>query len=96
MDKARETAMKVLYAVHEEGAYGNVALAQALRRERFGETDRRFVTELVYGAGKAGDTPAVRSKRCRPMCGRFYGWGYTSSFFWTGSRPRRSATSPWS
>lgn len=56
MDKARETAMKVLYAVHEEGAYGNVALAQALRRERFGETDRRFVTELVYGAVKAGDT----------------------------------------
>ena len=32
MDKARETAMKVLQEVHEKGAYANVALAKALRR----------------------------------------------------------------
>ncbi|MBQ7496707.1 MAG: transcription antitermination factor NusB, partial [Selenomonas sp.] len=56
MDKARETAMKVLQEVHEKGAYANVALAQALRRTELTDQDRRFVTELVYGAVKAGDT----------------------------------------
>ena len=30
MDKAREIAIKILNEVHEEGAYANVALAQAL------------------------------------------------------------------
>ena len=56
MDKARETAIKVLQEVHEKGAYANVALAQALRRTEIEDQDRRFVTELVYGAVKAGDT----------------------------------------
>lgn len=56
MDKARETAMKVLQEVHEKGAYANVALAQALRRTELADQDRRFVTELVYGAVKAGGT----------------------------------------
>ena len=56
MDKARETAMKVLYAVHENGAYANVALVEAFRKLCFDDLERRFVTELVYGAVKAGDT----------------------------------------
>lgn len=56
MDKARETAAKVLRAVHEEGAYANVALVQELRRSGLTDVDRRFVTELVYGAVKAGET----------------------------------------
>ena len=56
MDKARETAVKVLQEVHEKGAYANVALAQALRRTELADKDRRFVTELVYGAVKAGGT----------------------------------------
>lgn len=56
MDKARALAMRVLYAVHEEGAYANVALAEALRGARLGDMDRRFATELVYGAVKAGET----------------------------------------
>ncbi|MFV0636061.1 16S rRNA (cytosine(967)-C(5))-methyltransferase RsmB [Mitsuokella sp. WILCCON 0060] len=56
MDKARETAVRILYEVHENGAYANVALAKALRQENLSEQDRRFVTELVYGAVKAGDT----------------------------------------
>ena len=56
MDKARETAMKVLQEVHEKGAYANVALAQALRRTELADQDRRFVTELVYGTVKAGET----------------------------------------
>ena len=56
MDKARETAMKVLYAVHENGAYANVALVEAFRELCFDDLERRFVTELVYGAVKAGNT----------------------------------------
>ena len=56
MDKARETAMKVLYAVHENGAYANVALVAACREARLDDLERRFVTELVYGAVKAGNT----------------------------------------
>ena len=56
MDKARETAVRILYEVHENGAYANVALAKALRQAELGEQDRRFVTELVYGAVKAGGT----------------------------------------
>ena len=56
MDKARETAMKVLLAVHESGAYANIALMEALRKTSLSEIDRKFVTELVYGAVKAGDT----------------------------------------
>ena len=50
MDKARETAVRILYEVHENGAYANVALAKALRQENLSEQDRRFVTELGYGA----------------------------------------------
>lgn len=56
MDKARETAVRILYEVHENGAYANVALAKALRQAELGEQDRRFVTELVYGTVKAGGT----------------------------------------
>ena len=56
MDKARETAIKVLHEVHSNGAYANVALVQALRRAALNDADRRFVTELVYGTVKAGDT----------------------------------------
>ncbi len=56
MDKAREAAVKILNEVHEKGAYANVALVQELRRTGLQDMDRRFVTELVYGAVKAGDT----------------------------------------
>ena len=56
MDKAREIAIKILNEVHEEGAYANVALARHLRKAELSDKDRRFVTELVYGAVKAGDT----------------------------------------
>lgn len=56
MDKARETAVRILSEVHTEGAYANVALAKALRGQKLSEQDRRFVTELVYGTVKAGGT----------------------------------------
>ena len=56
MDKARETALKALHEVNEKGAYANVALARSLRAAKLSEVDRRFATELVYGAAKAGGT----------------------------------------
>ncbi len=69
MDKARETAMKVLYAVHENGAYANVALVEAFRGARLDDLERRFATELVYGAVKAGDTLdwMIRQYTKRPL-----------------------------
>lgn len=56
MDKARELAVRTLYDIHESGAYANVALTKSLRSVTLSGQDRRFVTELVYGAVKAGDT----------------------------------------
>ncbi len=56
MDSAREAALKGLRAVHQDGAYANVAMAQILRREKLSDADRRLATELVYGVVKAGDT----------------------------------------
>ncbi|MBQ2087373.1 MAG: 16S rRNA (cytosine(967)-C(5))-methyltransferase RsmB [Selenomonas sp.] len=56
MDKARELACEVLNEVHEKGAYANVALVKHLRKANLSDQDRRFATELVYGAVKAGDT----------------------------------------
>lgn len=69
MDKARETAMKVLYAVHENGAYANVALVEAFREARLDDLERRFATELVYGAVKAGGTLdwLIRQYTKRPL-----------------------------
>ena len=46
MDKAREAALKILHAVHQQGAYANVALAKELRQGGLSDMDRRFVTEL--------------------------------------------------
>ena len=56
IDQVRELAMQVLQRVHTEGAYANVALAQTLRDMQLPERDRRFLTELVYGVTKAGET----------------------------------------
>ncbi len=56
MDKVRLTATKILYDVAKNGAYSNVSLAQILRQEKFSDLDRRFCTELVYGAIKAGES----------------------------------------
>lgn len=69
MDKARETALKIINAVHEQGAYANVALAKELRSGSLSDMDRRFVTELVYGTVKAGDTLdwIIRRYSSRPI-----------------------------
>ncbi|BBB93031.1 MAG TPA: 16S rRNA (cytosine(967)-C(5))-methyltransferase RsmB [Methylomusa anaerophila] len=57
---AREVALRVINAVDIEGAYANIALAQEINRlTKTGELnnqDRKFLTELVYGTIKAGNT----------------------------------------
>ena len=56
IDRVRELAMQVLQQGHVEDAYANVALAETLREICLPERDRRFLTELVYGVTKAGET----------------------------------------
>lgn len=53
---AREVALKVINQVLNERAYANIALAREINRNRLSDQDRRFVTEIVYGTVKAGET----------------------------------------
>lgn len=57
---AREVALKIINEVETNGAYANIALAQALNRRtvqgQLSDQDRRFITELVYGTVKTGAT----------------------------------------
>jgi 16S rRNA (cytosine967-C5)-methyltransferase len=52
LDRARETALKILYEVNEQGAYSNIALNRHLAADGFSDTDRAFITEIVYGSVK--------------------------------------------
>ncbi|MDR3564850.1 MAG: 16S rRNA (cytosine(967)-C(5))-methyltransferase RsmB [Negativicutes bacterium] len=52
----REIALKIIGEVETGGAYANIALARELGRQQLSNLDRRFVTELVYGTVKAGET----------------------------------------
>lgn len=52
VDLPRETALKILYEISEKGAYSNIALNKYLEAGRLTDTDRAFVTELVYGTVK--------------------------------------------
>lgn len=54
--KAREVALTVCNEIREKDTYANVALMRALEKHPLSELDRRFVTELVYGTAKAGET----------------------------------------
>ena len=56
MDKARETALRIISEISENEAYANVALAKAFKKAELTQLDRRFVTELVYGTTKAMGT----------------------------------------
>lgn len=47
MDRNRKTAYDVLFAVETEGAYSNIALNDAVRREK--PPEEAFVRALVYG-----------------------------------------------
>ena len=52
VDLPRDTALKILYEINEKGAYSNIALDRHLEAGRLGETDRGFITGLVYGTVK--------------------------------------------
>lgn len=50
---ARQTAVQVLYAVEEEGAFSNLALKKALwEQKQLTQRDKNLVTALVYGTEK--------------------------------------------
>lgn len=53
---AREIALKVINDINVNGAYANIALSREISRHSLSDQDRRFVTELVYGTIKAGET----------------------------------------
>ena len=45
----RQTALKILHAIDDDGAYTDVALRQALAKTDYCRRDRAFITECVYG-----------------------------------------------
>jgi 16S rRNA (cytosine967-C5)-methyltransferase len=47
---ARSVAFRCLVRIDHEGAYANLVVPAALERSGLGDRDRRFVTDLVYGA----------------------------------------------
>lgn len=53
---ARGLALQVLQDVFSGGAYANLSLAKHLAKSELSQLDRRFATELVYGAVRACGT----------------------------------------
>lgn len=54
MDKARETALKILYKIDKEGAYSNIALDELLNKNNIennslNDRDIGLISEIVYG-----------------------------------------------
>lgn len=49
MPNARKAALLVLDQIEKEGAYSNIALDNLFSRTPFSDTDRRFISALVYG-----------------------------------------------
>jgi 16S rRNA (cytosine967-C5)-methyltransferase len=54
MSPSRLLALRIVSGVWKDGAYANIALGRELNKNRLPEEERRFVTELVYGAVRAG------------------------------------------
>jgi 16S rRNA (cytosine967-C5)-methyltransferase len=52
VDPARETALKILYDINENGAYSNLSVNKHLEAYDFKSIDRAFITDLVYGTTK--------------------------------------------
>lgn len=52
----RQVALQILHDIDIKQAYANIALANALNRNKLSNQDRRFLTELVYGTTKAWGT----------------------------------------
>lgn len=63
---ARALALQVLYEVHSNGAYANLSLSSALKRQEIGAQDRALCTELVYGTlRRQGTIDYVLGKFCK-------------------------------
>lgn len=52
IDLPRETALKILYDINENGAYTNIALNKYLEETNLKGVDRSFITDMVYGTIK--------------------------------------------
>ncbi len=52
MKSARETALKILYEIFNQGAYSNIELKKVLSQETLSGADKALVTELVMGVVK--------------------------------------------
>jgi 16S rRNA (cytosine967-C5)-methyltransferase len=50
VSQTRRLAIELLRRIDEDGAYANLVVPRALARSEFDPRDRRFVTEVVYGA----------------------------------------------
>lgn len=52
----RKAALQILLSIYEKGAYANIALNEYFHTRQLEDRQRRFITQLVYGTVKAGDT----------------------------------------
>lgn len=52
IDIPRETALKILYDVNENGAYSNISINKHLHGSQLRDIDRAFITDIVYGTVK--------------------------------------------
>lgn len=63
---ARALALQILYEVHSKGAYANLALSAALKRQEVTPQDRALCTELVYGTlRRQGTIDCVLGEFCK-------------------------------
>lgn len=53
---ARAIALNILNEIYQQKAYANISLSRHFQKYEITEQDRRFITELVYGTVKSGDT----------------------------------------
>ena len=51
MDKARETALKILYKIDEENAYSNIVLNNEIKKQKknLNTKDISLISEIIYG-----------------------------------------------
>lgn len=49
MDKVRETALKILNDIEKNNSYSNITVKNMLKNTKLSNTDRHFITGIVYG-----------------------------------------------
>jgi 16S rRNA (cytosine967-C5)-methyltransferase len=72
---ARQTALRILYAIDTQQAYTDVALRQALRHSVLDRRERAFITECVYGVVRwRGRIDWLLAQACRPPLASLTPW----------------------